>query len=143
MNQPLVFVSSSAFSSPSSALLSSRLLSFLFSFHCRRALICLEVLSSFKCRVVYLKKREGRVCEFLFYFLISHKPLLHTHLSAFRSPSTLLDGCSFSTLMQPFICHTQRQGVRQRSAVSRLLVSCCRSKHNLPFTAPSDKLSSY
>lgn len=29
--------------------------------HCRRALICLEVLSSFRCRVVYLRVGEGGV----------------------------------------------------------------------------------
>ncbi|TNN38983.1 hypothetical protein EYF80_050859 [Liparis tanakae] len=42
--------------------------------------------------------------------------------SGSRSPSTLLDGCSFSTLMQPFICRAQHEG-------SPILFSLC-----APFT---------
>lgn len=45
--------------------------------HWRRALICLDVVSSWRCRVVYLR--------------------------AFSRPSVLVDGWSFSTLIQPFI----------------------------------------
>lgn len=45
--------------------------------HCSSARICLDVVSSFRCRVVYL--------------------------SAFRSPSVLVEGWSLRTLMHPFI----------------------------------------
>lgn len=107
--------------------------------HCRRALICLEVLSSFRCRVVYLEKkvtkrealtsvRTSRLRE-----SVNHKHRLshthtHTHLSAFRSPSTLLDGCSFSTLMQPFICVTQRENkVSEKGQRPQIHLICCSS----------------
>ena len=51
------------FPPPSSALLLSSLPPSLHRSphsHCRRALICLEVLSSFRCRVVYLEKKEEK-----------------------------------------------------------------------------------
>lgn len=40
--------------------------SFSSLFHCRRALICLEVLSSCRCRVVYLKKQKHIHVTFTF-----------------------------------------------------------------------------
>lgn len=80
--------------------------------HCRRALICLEVLSSFRCRVVYLVGGS----RWDIWVLLGHRnPGVHTHLSAFRRPSTLLDGCSFSTLMHPFICRYERSRLSQRN----------------------------
>lgn len=48
-------------------------------------------------------------CRHAVFLCFPKRAHAHTHLSAFRSPSTLLEGCSFSTLMQPFICPTQRQ----------------------------------
>lgn len=53
------------------------------------------------------------------------------HLRALRRPSTLLGGCSFSTLMQPFICGRKgrlmvgpaltRLGVSQRLVLTSIL----------------------
>lgn len=85
--------------------------------HCSRARTCLDVVSSLRCRVVYLRVGDGH--------LGGPKPLPPqppepcprvprppAHLSAFRSPSVLVEGCSFRTLMHPFIWHGARGAVR-------------------------------
>lgn len=81
---------------------------------CNMFLICLEVVSSFKCFVVYLQSNTTKTHT---YENISHVHVFQkydaevcevTDLSALRRPSTLLEGWSRRTLMHPFICKTQR-----------------------------------
>lgn len=52
-------------------------------FHCRRALICLEVLSSCRCRVVYLKKQKcvqiRMHSQMFFVFFICLPAVLHSY----------------------------------------------------------------
>lgn len=80
--------------------------------HCSSARICLDVVSSFRCRVVYLE--VGTVTTQPWRALGSRwVPLLPpppAHLSAFRSPSVLVEGWSLRTLMHPFICTGNRRG---------------------------------
>lgn len=78
-------------------------------------LICLEVVSSFRCLVVYLQRwRRWRrqVNDHRVYLsglneltgrFLEIPSSVFTDLRALSSPSTLLGGCSFSSLMQPFI----------------------------------------
>lgn len=83
--------------------------------------------------VLYTWRRKREVCWHLSQILLCHVSVccfyIHTHLSAFRSPSTLLDGCSFSTLMQPFICWPQRQHMElekgQQLQISHIACCCC------------------
>lgn len=94
---------------------------------CNMFLICLEVVSSFKCLVVYLwesKENKRLIKSHLWirlniqylsadinnaikmlgnYKMHTCKILLFTDLSALRRPSTLLGGWNRSTLMHPFI----------------------------------------
>lgn len=115
--QPLAFVSSSSSFFPSS---SKRTPSFLplstdlliliagglwFVWRCCRHLDAV----SYTCRRRRQREISWNPCASSQVFLCDWNTLVHTHLSAFRSPSTLLDGCSFSTLMQPFIYPTERQ----------------------------------
>lgn len=51
--------------------------------------------------------------------------ILHTYLSAFNSPSTLFEGCSFNTLMQPFICTTHT--CMQKYSFKRKVIPFCPS----------------
>lgn len=78
---------------------------------------------------LFRARKEEEICTFLLFYI-------HTHLSAFRSPSTLLDGCSFSTLMQPFICPPQRQHRALEKGQRAHITSwyCCCKKPKLTCT---------
>lgn len=119
--------------------------SFSSLFHCRRALICLEVLSSCRCRVVYLKKQKH--IHVTFTFIQSEEgggdlylsTLLHSY-----SPQCVQE--SLHTVRRLLFQHLDAalhlpttkttQGIRERSAGSHHIMSwyCCCKKPKLTCT---------